>query len=85
MAAVALITVKMSGCVAAAIAFAGLNKELDANRSLDLMRTLGKTLLTRCAELVTGLNSLFTQRRGWGGGEGGRLLGICNLHEHMIV
>lgn len=50
-AVLALILVKMSGCVAAVVAYAGLNKELDANRSLDLIKTRDKTLLTKCAEV----------------------------------
>lgn len=33
-AALAVISVKLSGCVATAVAFSGRNKELDANRSL---------------------------------------------------
>lgn len=52
-ASLALISVKMSGCVAAAVAFAGLKKELDANRSLDLMRTLEKSSLLGVQRLVT--------------------------------
>lgn len=42
---------QMSGCVAAAVASAGLNKELDANRFSDSMRVQHKTLLTSCAEV----------------------------------
>ena len=41
-----MISVRMSGRVAAAAAFAGLNKEIDANSSWDLMSTLEKTFLT---------------------------------------
>lgn len=37
--------------VAVVVAFAGLNKGLDANKFLDFIETLDKTLLTKCAEV----------------------------------
>lgn len=72
------ILVKMSGSVAVAVAYVGLNKQLDANRSFDLIKTLDKTLLTKCAE-VNHLNwicFLLKEKK---------ILGVCNKFEHMAI
>lgn len=76
-AALAVISVKMSGCVSAAAALSQSDKELDANRSLDLMRTLNKVLLTKCTE-VSHLNWFYFSLKK-------KILGVCNLFEHVCI